>query len=75
MEIFTIFVIVTALVFITVTAMGMWATGAFPEGDADIRNARAHNRRVEKLTREKLRHEREMSRIRRRNRRNHRNWR
>ncbi len=65
MEIFTIFVIVTALVFITVTAMGMWATGALPEGDADIRNARAHNRRVEKLTREKLRHDREMARIRR----------
>ena len=65
MEFFTIFVIVTAAVFIMVTGMGMWATGVFPEGDADIRNARAHNRRVEKLTREKLRHDREMARIRR----------
>ncbi len=65
MEFFTIFVIVTVVVFIMVAGMGMWATGVFPEGDADIRNARAHNRRVEKLTREKLRHDREMARYRR----------
>lgn len=32
---------------------------------SDVRSARAHNRKVEKLFREKLRHEREMSRIRR----------
>jgi 3-methyladenine DNA glycosylase/8-oxoguanine DNA glycosylase len=65
MEFFTIFVIVTVVVFIMVAGMGMWATGVFPEGDAEIRNARAHNRRVEKLTREKLRHDREMARYRR----------
>ncbi len=65
MEIFTIFVIVTTAIFIVVAGMGMWATGALPEGNTDIRNARALNRRVEKLTREKLRHEREMDRIRR----------
>ncbi len=65
MEFFTIFVIVTVAVFIMVAGMGMWATGVFPEGDAEIRNARAHNRRVEKLTREKLRHDREMARYRR----------
>ena len=41
---------------------------------SDVRSARAYNRKVEKLYREKLRHRRAMSRIR-RNRRNRRNWR
>ena len=65
MEFFTIFVIVTVAVFIMVAGMGMWASGALPERDADISEVRAHNRKVEKLTREKLRHDREMARIRR----------
>ena len=64
MEFFTIFTIVTVAVFVMVAGMGMWATDVCAK-DADIRNARARNRKVEKLTREKLRHDREMSRIRR----------
>ena len=71
MEFFTIFVIVTVAVFALVAGMGMWATVPLLDGDTDIRNTRADNRRVEKLTREKMRHRREMSRIR-RNRRNRR---
>ena len=71
MEFFTIFVIVTTAVFIIMAGMGIWATVPLLDGDTDIRNTRADNRRVEKLTREKMRHRREMSRIRR----NRRNWR
>jgi hypothetical protein len=59
-------------VFIMMAGMSIrWATDVSAK-DADIREVRARNRKVEKLTREKLRHDREMSRIRRRNRRNRR---
>jgi len=58
MEFFTIFILVTVAAFITITVMGMWATGVF--GDEQVAAIKRHNKRNEKLARERERHLRAM---------------
>ena len=63
MEIFYIAVAASIALLALTTWLAFSATNAL--APSDVRSARACNRKAEKLYREKLRHKREMSRIRR----------
>ena len=60
MEIFTSFVVITTIVFIVITVMGMWATNAIIFTDEHVAAVKRQNKRDEKLARERERHLRAM---------------
>lgn len=71
MEVFYILAAVSMVLVVFTAWLAIGTTDPRASAPSDVRSARAHNRKVQKLYREKLRHRRAMSRIRR----NHRNWR
>jgi len=60
MEIFTSFVVITTIVFIVITVMGMWATNVIIFTDEHVAAVKRQNKRDEKLARERERHIRAM---------------
>ena len=60
MEIFTSFVVITTIVFIVITVMGMWATNVIMFTDEHVAAVKRQNKRDEKLARERERHIRAM---------------
>jgi len=60
MEIFTSFVVITTIVFIVITVMGMWATNVIMFTDEHVAAVKRQNKRDEKLARERERHLRAM---------------